>query len=106
MSCESSMPSESLDDLLLRVIDETLEDVFKETGVTAIYDYMEKTLQLKRKEIPKKPKTFSTGLKALLDSAAPVIEDMILRNLYQKLDLEFEKKEGYEFLEYIRELRR
>jgi len=45
-------------------------------------------------------------VKELLGSGASVIEDLILKNLYRKLDLTFTKKEGCDFLEHIMELRR
>jgi len=35
-----------------------------------------------------------------------VIENLILKNLYSKLGLKFEEKEGYEFSDYIKELRK
>ena len=42
----------------------------------------------------------------LMVSAAHVIEQLILKNLYRRLGLKFEAKAGYEFPDYIRELRR
>jgi len=44
-------------------------------------------------------------LEMLMVSAAAVIEKMILENLYSKLRLEFEEKEGYGFSDYLKELR-
>jgi hypothetical protein len=38
-------------------------------------------------------------------SAAHVIEQMILKKLYHGLGLRFEEKPGYDFSDYIRELR-
>jgi hypothetical protein len=34
-----------------------------------------------------------------------VIEKMILENLYSKLELKFEEKEGYKFSDYVKELK-
>jgi len=39
-----------------------------------------------------------------LGSAAPMIERMILENLYSKLGLKFEEEEGCGFSDYIKEL--
>jgi hypothetical protein len=105
---EASFDSEPerLDNLILHVVDETLQSVFKEAGVKVIYRYMEKKCRLKREEIPKKPAIFSTSLSRMLDSAAPVIENLILKNLHRELHLKFEEKEGYVFPDYIKELRR
>ncbi len=91
--------------MLLSVVDETLKQVFKEAGTKVIYSYIENKCHLKREEIAEKPEIFSTGLERLLSSGAPVIEKMILKNLYSKHELEFEEKEGYEFSDYIEELK-
>jgi hypothetical protein len=95
----------SLDDLLLSVIDETLKYVFKEPGAKVIYDYLRDQCHLKREEIADKPEVFSAGLERLLKSGAVLIEKMILINLSSSLQLKYEEKEGYEFSDYIRELR-
>src|SRR3972149_9076396 len=94
-----------LNDLLLSAVDETLKHVFKEAGAQVIYNFLGNKCHLKREEIAEKPEDFSADLKKLMVSAASVIEKMILKNLYSKLELKFEEKEGYEFSDYIRELK-
>lgn len=96
----------SLDDLLFSGVDETLRHVFKEAGAKVIYDYLWSRCGLKREEISEKPEVFSACLKRLLSSGAPVIEKVILKNLYNKLQLEFQEKEGNEFSDYMKELSR
>jgi len=96
----------SLDDLLLSVVDETLRQVFREAGTNVICGYLENNSHLKLEEIGEKPEAFSAGLERLMASAARVIENLILKNLYRKLGLKFEEKEGYEFSDYIKELRK
>ena len=97
---------ETLDDLLLKVVDETLEQVFREIGTKVIYCFLENNSHLKREDIVDEPEAFSAGLERLLGSGAPVIEKLILKNFYCKLELKFEEKEGYEFSDYITELRK
>jgi len=97
---------EKLDNLLLEVIDETMKHVFREEGAKAICKYLGNNCHLKLDEIAEKPEVFSAGLERLLGSGAPVIENLILKNLYRKLGLEFEEKKGYEFSNYIKELRK
>ncbi len=94
-----------LDDLLLSVVDEMMKHVFSEVGAKVIYDFLGDNSHLKREEIVEKPEVFSTALKELLKSGAPVIEKMILKNLYSRLQLEYAEKEGYGFSDYIRELK-
>ncbi|MGD8506620.1 MAG: hypothetical protein PVF15_08160 [Candidatus Bathyarchaeota archaeon] len=96
----------SLDELVLCAIDETIKNVFKEPGAKVIYDYMETKCHLKWEEIAQKPEVFSASLERLMVSAAQVIEKMVLKNLYCKLGLRFEEKNGYEFSDYMKDLRR
>jgi len=97
--------TETRDDLLLSVVDETVKQVFKESGAKVIYSFIENKCHLKREEIVERPEEFSAGLERLLSSAAPVIEKLILENLYSKLELKFEEKDGYGFSDHVRELR-
>ncbi len=78
--------------------------VFKEVGAQAIYDYLENRRQLKWREIAEKPGVFSTGLERMLGSAAPVVENLILMNLYCKLGLKFVEKKGYDLSDCVLEL--
>ena len=95
----------SLDNLLLDAVDETLRHIFKEEGAKVISNFLENKCDLKREEIGEKAEDFSAGLERFLGSAAPVIEKMILKNLYSKLELKFEEKKGYGFSDYIKDLR-
>ena len=91
---------------MLKVVDKTMKQVFTETGIEVIYDFLENKSCLKREEIARKPKIFSTGMKKLLGSGEPVIEKMILKNLYRRLGLKFEEKKDYEFSDYVKDLRK
>ena len=97
---------ETLDDLLLKALDETLKGVFKEAGTRVIYDCLENNFHLKREEIAVKLEAFSVELGGLLGSAAPVIEKLILENLFSGLELKFVEKKGYRFSDYVEELRK
>jgi hypothetical protein len=94
-----------LDDLLLSVVDETMRQIFRDAGTKVIYDYLANNSHLKREEIAEKPEVFSAGLERLMVSAARVIENLILKNLYSRLGLKFEEKEGYGFSDYVKKLR-
>ena len=98
--------TETLDDLLLKMVDATMKHVFTEAGTEVIYSYLGNSTNLKRDEIAEKPEVFSAGLERLLGSGAPVIEILILKNLHRKLGLKFEAKKGYEFSDYVKELRK
>lgn len=96
----------NLDDLLLDMVDETVKNVFREPGAKAIYNYIENECHLRREEIAEKPEVFSADLRRLLGSGSQMIEKMILKNLYRRLELKFTVKEGYGFSDYIKELRK
>jgi len=102
---KNAKPDNKLNDVLVQVIDDTLKQVFKQQGTKVIYDYLEKNPELRIEEITEKPELFSESMRKLLGSAAPVIEDLIIKNLYTQLNTEFEDRDGYEFSCYIKELR-
>lgn len=96
---------EALNRYFAEAVDNTLKQIFKEDGAKVIYEFLENHSRLKLKEVANKPEVFSATLKRLMVSAAQVIERMILMNLYRRLGLKFEEKQGYEFSDYIRELK-
>jgi hypothetical protein len=95
----------SLNNLLFDAVDETLRHVFKEEGANFIFHYLENKCCLNLRRIAEEPEDFCAGLERFLGSAAPVMEKMVLKNLYSKLELKFEEKEGYKFSDYVKELR-
>ena len=95
-----------LDNLILETIDNALRQILGDESVKIIYKYMEKICHLKREEIIEKHGVFSTELKRLLGSGAPLAEKLILKRLYSRLQLEFKEKKNYDFSEYIKELRK
>ena len=97
---------ENWNELFAEVVDETLKQIFKEEGTKAIYEFLTNHAHLKLEEAAEKPEVFSANLERLMVSAARVIEQSILKNLYSRLVLKFEEKQDYEFSDYIRELRR
>jgi hypothetical protein len=94
----------SLGDLLIRVIDKTLNQIFREEGANVIYDFLENKSHVKREDVSSKTEAFSAGLRELLGSGAPVIEKVILKDVYHQLGLKFVQKRGNGFSDYIEEL--
>jgi len=82
---KSRIGGKKLADLLPSVIDETMKQVFREKSA---------------------PDAFSAGLERLLGSGAAVIEILILKNLYRRLELKFKEKKGHKFPDYINELKK
>jgi len=94
-----------LNSYFAEAVDDTLKQIFKEDGTKAIYEFLENQSRLKLEQVADKPEVFSATLERLMVSAAHVIEEMILKNLYSRLGLKFVEKKGYKFPDYIKELR-
>ncbi len=90
---------------LIKTIDIRLKQIFGETGTTVIYDYLRNTLSLRQEEIPKKLQVFAEGLDKFLSSGARVVEKVILDGLYSDFGQEFQFKEGYDFVDYVKALK-
>ena len=72
----------------------------------AIYFHLKKSFQLQRKSIPKETDEFSQALNIIFGPGAEIIEQYILKELYQRLELDFEEKEGCTFADYVREAKK
>ena len=88
-----------------KTIDVQLKHVFGETGTVVIYNYLQNALSLQQEEIPEKLEIFAEGLDRFLSSGAKVVEKVILDGLYCEFGKEFQLKEGYEFMDYVNELK-
>ncbi len=72
----------------------------------AIYFHLKKSFQLPRENIPKETDEFSRSLNTIFGPGAEIIEKYILKELYQKLELNFEEKEGFTFADYVNEAKK
>jgi hypothetical protein len=92
--------SVELEETLLQAVDEALL-VPGEIVRTAIYERIERSYQVKREEIPEKLETFHRALQELLGAGGKVMEKLIVRNLYRRLGLSFEKHDGWTVVDYV-----
>ncbi len=67
--------------------------------------FLELKLAVKRGEIAEKPEQFAKELEDLLGDGAKIIEEKVTRTLYAKIGMEYAKKEGYTFSDYIKDAR-
>jgi hypothetical protein len=95
----------TIDNSLLETINEVLESIFGKKSRIIIVETMEKKYLLKRSRIGEKLHVFEDVLRQMFQSGSLIIEDLILEKLYAKLNLEFTSQEGYQFSDYIQELR-
>jgi hypothetical protein len=91
---------------VMKTIDIRLNQIFGETGTSVIYNYLQTSLSLPHEEIPEKLEVFAEGLDRFLSSGAKVVEKVILDSLYSDFGREFQFKEGYNFADYVDELKR
>ncbi|NIR86523.1 hypothetical protein GWO13_02695 [Candidatus Bathyarchaeota archaeon] len=97
---------DKFNNLLLKVIDEELKQVFGEAATLIIYSHLEKNYSLKPEEIPEKLEVFIRGLEEFLSSGAQVVEKIILKKVYSSFGLPCRNKEGYNFIDHVTELRK
>ena len=93
-------PSRDVADSLVLAVDEALL-VPGEIVRTAIYERIERSYQVKRDEIPEKLETFHRALQDLLGVGGKVMEKLIVRGLYRRLGLSFEKHDGWTLVDYV-----
>jgi hypothetical protein len=92
-------------DVLLQSIDDALL-VPGEIVRAAIYDRVERSYQLRREEIPEKLELFHRALRDLLAAGGEVLERLIAKNLYLRLDLNFNQHESWTLLDYVDEAKK
>jgi len=108
---EEACKLEAFDDLVLRVVGETIRCVFGDVNAGIIFGYLEKkgcTLD----EVATKPYLFSEGLRDILGcgidmfpGAAPILEARILQVLCVELKVRFGRRSKTSFAGRIMKLR-
>ncbi|MCW3981711.1 MAG: hypothetical protein NWE81_01135 [Candidatus Bathyarchaeota archaeon] len=93
------------DESIIETIDVRLKQIFGDAGTMAIYNYLQSALSLPQEEIPEKLEIFAQGLDRFLSSGAKVVEKVILDGLYSNFGQKFEFKQGYNFADYVKELK-
>jgi hypothetical protein len=86
--------------VLLQAVDDGLS-VPGEIVKAAIYDRIEKSYGLKREEIPEKLEPFHRALEDLLGESARVMEKLISKSLYSRLELNFAVRENWTLVDYV-----
>jgi len=88
-------------EVLLQAVDDGLS-VPGEIVRAAIYERIERSYQLKREEIPEKLEIFHQALQDLLGGGAKVMEKLIAKNLYRRLELEFMEYANWNIVDYVK----
>jgi len=94
------MKKMDFDKTLLEAVDHALL-AFGESPKEAIYYHLNKTFKLQREDIPEDTDRFSHALNMIFGPGAEVIEKLIVKNLYNRLNLDFEENASLEITDYI-----
>jgi len=89
---------------LLGAVDHGLQ-VPGEIVRAAIYERIERSYRVRREEIPEKLETFHRALEDLLGAGAKVMERLIAKNLYSRLELNFTEHDRWTIVEYVNHAR-
>ncbi len=87
--------------LFTQTTDEILERIFGQKARAEIYNYLEKTYNLNKNEIPAKPDIFSKGMSSLFGSISNLIELNIAKVVCNRLDLDIDLKANFSFTDYV-----
>ncbi len=82
-----------LEEILFEAVDEGLETFGKSTR-SIIYHYLEVKYSLPRYEIPFRLDDFCSGIRMILGSSSSIVEQLILKELCNKLGASYEKVEN------------
>lgn len=98
-------PSRDLADNLVLAVDEALL-VPGEIVRTAICERIERSYQIRREEIPERLETFHQALQDLLGKSAKVMQKLIAKNLYRRLEMDFTEHANLTLVDYVNHAKR
>ena len=93
------------DRIFLDAAEEGLMQVLGETASEMTFLHLERYRGLKKAEIPRKIEEFSSALTELLGTGTCLLENLFIKRLYSKLEVEYEKSE-LRFADQVEGLRR
>jgi hypothetical protein len=94
----------SFEETVNEVVSDTLNEIFSETATRIIFQHLEMNYQLKPEDVATNADTFKEGLEKFLSTGALAIEGIIVKRLYKQLGLKFESREGWTFVDYLKDL--
>ena len=97
---------ESLGELLVQSVDETLTDLLGKRTKEAVYDCLERNYALGREDIPDNLSKFFQLMEETFGSGSRTIAKSIIKRMFSKLDWEFVEMPGYQFTDYLDAIRK
>lgn len=94
------MSSDNFERLVLVAVEEGL-DSLGDSPKQAIFFHLENSFEIGKSKIPKNLTEFAKGLEEIFGPGAFYLEKLIVKRLYEKLGLEFEEGETWNFLDCV-----
>jgi hypothetical protein len=91
--------------ILLAAVEESLSSL-GDSSKQAILFHLESSFKLKRENIPSNLTEFSKALEGIFGPGAEYLEKLIVKRLYEKLDLEPEEEECFDLKACVDNLRK
>jgi hypothetical protein len=98
------LPQMNLRKILLEAVEEGLSSL-GDSPKQAIFFHLETSFEISKDNIPTNLTEFSKALEKIFGPGALYLEKLIVKRLYEKLGLEFEDVENWNFLEYVESVR-
>ena len=91
------MPQNDFSKILLSAVEESLSSL-GDSSKQAVFFHLEASFKIKRENIPARLAEFTNALERIFGPGAPYLEKLIVKNLHEKLGLEFEDAHTWDFL--------
>lgn len=99
------MPQNNLRKILLEAVEEGISSL-GDSPKQAIFFHLETSFKIRKDKIPANLTEFAKALEKIFGPGAPYLEKLIVKRLYEKLGLEFEEVESWNFLEYVNNVKK
>lgn len=94
------MPPTDFEKILLVAVEDGLSSL-GDSPKQAIFFHLENSFKIRKDKIPTDLTEFSKALEIIFGSGACYLEKLIVKRLYEKLGLEFENEEVWNFLDHV-----
>jgi hypothetical protein len=99
------LPQSRFEEILLAAIEEGLSSL-GDSPKQAILFHLECSFKIKKECIPENIPEFAKALEKVFGPGALYLEKLIAKRLNEKLGLEFEDAERWDFLEYVNDVKK
>lgn len=94
------MPNTDLRKILLEAVDEGISSL-GDSPKQSIFFYLKTSFKMTKEKIPANLTKFTEAIESIFGPGASYLEKLIVRRFYEKLGLEYEEAENWNFIEYI-----